>query len=82
MKSSLKMQQIESKIADLQSQHDQLIQKRNSEVAELVLKVGLHTIDNKTLVGGLLHVLNVINTNPSQKEAWHDAGQKFLKRRK
>ena len=79
MKSSLKMQQLESKIADLKSQQQSLIKKRNAETAEIISRVDLHVLDNKILVGGLLHILEVVNTNASQKEAWQVAGSKFLR---
>ena len=82
MKSSLKMQQLEAKIADLKSQQQSLIKKRNAEIAELVSHVGLHAADNKTLVGGLLHILEIVNINAPQKEAWQEAGSKFLRGRK
>ena len=82
MKSSLKMQQLEAKIADLKSQQQSLIKKRNTEIAELISRVGLHVIENKTLVGGLLHILEVTNANSPQKEAWQEAGARFLRGRK
>ena len=82
MKSSLKMQQLEVKIADLKSQQQSLIKKRNAETAEIISRVDLHVLDNKILVGGLLHILEVVNTNAPQKEAWQEAGSKFLRGRK
>ena len=76
--SLLKIQRLESKIADLNIQYQQLLEQRHQEIAGLVSRVGLQNIDNKTLVGGFLHLAHHLRTTPSQKEAWHQAGQTFL----
>lgn len=86
MKSSLKMQQLESKIADLKSQQQKLIQQRNTEIAELISRINLQSADNKTLVGGLLYIAETITSKSSQSitqtEAWKESGGKFLRTRK
>ena len=82
MKSSLKLEKIQSKIEALKSQQQQLINQRHKEITTLIAKVDLSETENATLVGGLLHVAQTIATNPEQKEAWHQAGLTFLRKSK
>jgi len=75
---STKLHQLETKIADLKSRYADLMEERHSEIATLIAKTDLSLLDNKTLVGGLLSLKNQLAANPSQKEAWQEAGEKFL----
>lgn len=77
---STKLHQLETKIADLKSQYADLMEERHGEVATLIAKTDLPLLDNKTLMGGLLSLKNQLAVNPAQKEAWRDAGEKFLRK--
>ncbi len=80
MKSSVKMQQIESTIAVLERTRKNLLEQRNQEIAQLISRIDLASIDNKTLMGGFLHLSHTLNTDPSKKEEWRIAGEKFLRK--
>lgn len=82
MKSSLKLEKIQSKIDTLKSQHQKLVEQRHKEITTLVSKANLTDFDDKTLMGGLLHLAQTLTTNPEQKEAWQQAGLTFLRKSK
>lgn len=79
MKSSLKIEEINTQIATLTSQHQKLVDQRTSEIAHLISRVGLNSVEDKTLLGGFLHMVTVLSTPSPQQEAWRVAGQKFLR---
>lgn len=70
---STKLHHLETKIADL-------IEKRHGEIATLIAKTDLPTLDNKTLMGGLLNLKEQLAANSTQQEAWREAGEKFLRK--
>lgn len=80
MKSSLKLEKIQSKIEALKSQQQQLIEQRHKEITTLISKANLTDFDDKTLMGGLLHISQTLTINPQQKEEWHQAGLTFLRK--
>lgn len=82
MSASLKIRQLESKISDLQSQHQILLKERQQEIAVLFSTVDLAHLDDKILLGYLLFLKDKITTQDRMLEAWHDAGEKFLRRSK
>ena len=76
------MRQLESKISDLQTQYQRLLNQRQQEIAALLSAIDLAHLDDKTLMGGLLFLKGKITTQDSMVEVWRDAGEKFLRRSK
>ncbi len=54
MSASKQLRQLESRISDLQNQHQRLLKERQQEIAILLTAVDLAHLDDKILVGGLL----------------------------
>ena len=79
MSASIKMRQLESRISDLQTQHQVLLKERQQEIAILISVLDLAHLDDKTLLGGLLFLRDKITTQDPMVEAWHTAGEKFLR---
>jgi hypothetical protein len=82
MKPSAKIRDLEAKILDLQAQHQHLLNQRQQEIAALITQVDLTQTDDKILIGGLLFLKEKITINDSMLEAWHNAGERFLRRTK
>lgn len=79
MSASIKLHHLESKISDLQKQHQLLLKEREKEIASLISSVDLAHLDDKTLAGGMLFLKEKITTQDSITEAWHVSGEKFLR---
>lgn len=79
MSASTKLHQLESKISDLQKQHQLLLKERQQEIATLLTAVDLAHIDNKMLTGGLLFLKEKISIKDPIVEVWREAGEKFLR---
>ena len=79
MTASIKIRQLESRISDLQNQHQLLLKERQQEIAVLLSAIDLAHLDDKTLLGGLLYLKDKITTQDPMVEAWHAAGEKFLR---
>lgn len=82
MKASLKISQIESKISDLQSKKQRLLEERQKEVAALITTLDLASLEDKILIGELQFLKHKIITHDPMMEDWHAAGERFLKHRK
>jgi len=82
MTASIKIRQLESKISDLQTQHQLLLKERQQEIAVLLSVVDLTHFNDKTLVGALFFIKDKITTQDPILEAWRAAGEKFLRQHK
>lgn len=82
MSASLKMRQLQSKISGFQNQYQDLLKERQQEIASLISAIDLAHLDDKILLGGLLFIREKITTQDPILEAWHDAGEKFLRQHK
>lgn len=82
MSASVKMHQLKTKISDFQNQYQQLLKERQQEIAVLLSAVDLAHLDDKTLLGGFLFLKNKITAQDPMMEAWHAAGEKFLRQYK
>lgn len=82
MKASLKISQIESKISDLQSQKQRLLEDRQKEITTLIAFLDLASLEDKILIGGLQFLKHTITTKDSLVEDWHYAGEQFLRHTK
>ena len=78
MASSLKIQKIQSKITNLQVEHQKLLEKRHQEIAALIAKTDLAAIDDEILMGAFLDISQKMITDKKGQEAWQKAGEKFL----
>ena len=76
------MQQLGSKISELQDQYQRLLKERQQEISALLSTLDLAHLDDKTLIGGLLFIKAKTTTKDPILEAWHDAGEKFLRHTK
>ncbi|MBT4880515.1 MAG: conjugal transfer protein TraD [Alphaproteobacteria bacterium] len=79
MNASLKIEKLEAKISGLKSQYQLLLHGRQKELAELISKLNLTHIDNKTLMGGFLFLQSKITTQDPIVEDWHNTGARFLR---
>ncbi|MBL0941160.1 MAG: hypothetical protein IBJ00_00265 [Alphaproteobacteria bacterium] len=69
---------IQQKLAILQEQRLKLEAQRDQELLRVLHKTEAHTLNLFTLTGALLEAYKVVTANPSQAEAWHYAGERFL----
>lgn len=76
------LRQIESKISDLQKQHQHLLTQRQQDIASLITSLNLAHIDDQILIGGLMFLKDKITTQDPLAENWRDAGGRFLRRTK
>lgn len=82
MKSSRELEKIQSKIDALKNQQQKLIEQRQKEITYLISQSRLAELDNKTLMGGFLHISQTLTVNPHLKESWQQAGLTFLRKSK
>lgn len=82
MKASLKINQIESKISDLQSQKQRLLAERQKEIAALIAALDLAILEDKVLMGGLQFLKDKVTTKDPIVEDWQNAGERFLRHTK
>lgn len=82
MAASLKMRQLKSKISELQKHYQLLLKERQTDIAALIPMADLAHLDDKTLMGGFLFLKEKISTEDPIMEAWHVAGEKFLRQHK
>ena len=81
MSASVKMRQLESKISDLQTQYQRLLPQRQQDIATLITYLDLASMEDASLVGGLMFVKNKVTTQDPIVEGWQSAGEKFLRRK-
>ena len=79
---SLKMRQIQSKISALESEYQELFTQRHYDIAKILIHMDFAEVDDKTLVGGFLHLKHLLSNHDPQTEGWCDAGGRFLRRHK
>lgn len=76
-----KLEDIRSKITNLQHQEKQIQESLASELVKVLEEADILTVDFKTLVGGMLYVQHTANTDSKTAEVWQQSGEKFLKKR-
>lgn len=76
------MYHIKAKISDLQLQYDALLKQRLQDIAHLITTLDLASLEDQTLVGGLLYVRDKTIAQDAIMEVWRDAGERFLRRPK
>lgn len=74
------LQTIQSQIADLKQKEINAQKEIANDLSSILFKNNFASIDTKTLIGGLLHVQDVIHSNPKQAEEWSKSGDMFLKK--
>ncbi len=57
-----------------------VLDQRHTEIARMVTRVGLESLDDNVLVGALLEIQGTAATHPEQKEVWRKSGEMFLKK--
>lgn len=82
MSTSVKMRQLQSKISDLQVQYQHLLPQRQQDIATLLTFLDLASMEDASLVGGLLFVKDKVITQDPIVEGWRSAGEKFLRQTK
>lgn len=76
-----KMQALERKINQLKTEQDKIEQVIANYFIEVLRINNAFYLDFNTLIGGLLEVIEVINSNSERKEVWRNLGQKFYQSR-
>jgi hypothetical protein len=79
---SKNMQRLASKISDLQSLYQQQSQRRQEQIAALVSRVDLTSVDDPILMGAFLFIQNKLATKDPIVEDWNNAGIRFLRQSK
>lgn len=79
MRASLKINQIESKISELQSQKQRLLEERQKEIALLIATFDLASLEDNVLIGGLKYLRHKITIQDPIMEDWRTAGERFLR---
>ena len=82
MSASVKMRQLQSKISGLQVQYQHLLTQRQQDIATLITSLDLASMEDASLVGGLLFVKDKVTTQDPIAEGWLSAGEKFLRQTK
>ena len=82
MTASIKMHQLESKIANLQNQYQHLLSQRQQDIATLITSLDLASLEDPLLVGSLLYIKDKVTTKDPIMEGWHNAGERFLRKQK
>lgn len=81
-RSAKNMQQLASKISDLQNRYQQQAQRRQEDIVHLLSRVDLTPVDDSILMGAFLFIQNKITTKDPLVEDWNDAGTRFLRQSK
>jgi hypothetical protein len=76
------MQQLASKIADLQFKYQQQAQRRQEDIVHLLSWVDLTQLDDHVLMGAFLFIQNKITTKDPLVEDWNNTGARFLRQPK
>ncbi|MEY3238040.1 MAG: hypothetical protein RI883_2141 [Bacteroidota bacterium] len=76
-----KISDLQVKIKKLEETKAQLEATRNSEIAAIITRLDLSSIDDEVLTGGLLHLKELLQTSDKQQEEWRASGRKFLRRK-
>ena len=73
-----KIDKIKARIEQLTEQQHKIEEKYITAVARLVKSMTNKGIDIRTLAGIILNAEKIINDAPDKKEAWQNAGERFL----
>lgn len=76
------MQQLASKISNLQLKYQQQAQRRQEDIVHLLSWIDLTPVDDPILVGAFLFIQNKITTKDPIVEDWNNAGIRFLRQPK
>ena len=76
------IRQIESKMTNLQHQYQQLLKVREQELATLMSRLNLSSVEDQLLVGGLMFIREKIEHSDQILEDWQKAGDHFLRQTK
>ena len=79
---SKNMQQLASKISDLQNRYQQQAQRRQEDIVHLLSWVDLTQLDDAVLIGAFLFIQNKFTTKDPIVENWNNAGIRFLRQSK
>jgi hypothetical protein len=79
---SKNMQRLASKISELQSLYQQQSQRRQEQIAALVSRVDLTSVNDPILMGAFLFIQNKLTTKDPIVEDWNNAGIRFLRQSK
>ena len=82
MSTSVKMRQLQSKISGLQTQYQHFLIQRQQDIATLITSLDLASMEDASLVGGLMFVKSKVATQDPIVEGWQNAGEKFLRQAK
>ena len=76
------MQQLASKIFDLQNRYQQQAQRRQEDIVHLLSWVDLTPVDDSILMGAFLFIQSKLTIKDSIVEDWQNAGIRFLRQSK
>lgn len=76
-----KLQKLEEQKLKIQKELESLSKKRHEKVLD-VLNIVPHSISLQKIIGGVIHIIKEIQSNPKQTEEWQKAGEKFLSSKK
>ncbi|OJW53856.1 MAG: hypothetical protein BGO67_07115 [Alphaproteobacteria bacterium 41-28] len=73
---------LESKMLNLQTRYQHLLKQRQEDIAFLITNLDLASLEDTTLVGGLLFLKGKIGDQDPMVEGWRNTGERFLRRTK
>ncbi len=76
------LHQLKSKISDLQTRYQHLLNQHQEDIAQLITRLDLAPLEDEILIGGLLFLKDKIAKSDPLMEEWRDAGARFLRRKK
>ena len=82
MSASVKLRHLDSKLSALKTQHQHLLSEREKEIAALLTSLDLAHLEDNILLGGLFFLKDKIIAKDPMVEAWRDAGDRFLRRKR
>lgn len=74
-----KISELHKKKEKIESEIDQLLEKRNKEFLTVLKQVPSPTLDSYILTGGLIYVCEQAIANPQLANQWRETGLKFRK---
>lgn len=77
-----KTEEIRKKIQNLNAKLKKIEEKNETSITKLIKNTAKNGIDIRILAGMLLNAGSIIQNSHNQLEAWQQAGEKFLSRKK
>jgi hypothetical protein len=75
-----KLNKLEQQIKKLESKKNKLEISNLKSLHKLLEKTGVLSVSENVFIGGLLYIIDTVESNPKQTDEWRKAGELFRKR--